>query len=284
MPLLYPPGNGRNPNRYKQQMIFYFSATGNTKWAAKALAEATGEQPVFIPHALKGSCHYELENQERVGFCFPVHGWRPPTVVREFLKRLSVTVKEGREPANHTYTYALITAGDTMARTKEIFEADLRHTQLTLSAVCNLVMPEAYVGLPGMNTDTPRNEKAKINAARERLNEFIGVVQQRSCGYEHLVKGPVPAFFSGPVGAFFVRHLVTDKPFRVESSRCVKCGICADVCPVDNIRGGLGHEPAWLHNGSCLTCFACYHHCPHHAIEFGQRTKHKGQYFFGKRK
>ena len=30
-------------------MIFYFSGTGNTLWAAQQLAEATGEELLYIP-------------------------------------------------------------------------------------------------------------------------------------------------------------------------------------------------------------------------------------------
>ena len=86
------------------------------------------------------------------------------------------------------------------------------------------------------------------------------------------------------IGAYFVNQLVTDKPFHVKSERCVKCGICADVCPMNDITGGLGYEPVWKHNNSCVTCFSCYHHCPHHAIEFGRQTQKKGQYFYKKNK
>ena len=112
--------------------------------------------------------------------------------------------------------------------------------------------------------------------------------------YEHIILG---GFCFGAVfmatdpvtsartekGKYFVDHLVTDRPFWVDSQRCVKCGICADVCPVHDVLGGLGYEPQWRHDGSCLSCFTCYHHCPHHAIEYGRQTKHKGQYFFKKR-
>ncbi|MCI7256823.1 MAG: ferredoxin, partial [Prevotella sp.] len=28
-------------------------------------------------------------------------------------------------------------------------------------------------------------------------------------------------------------------------------------------------------------CLSCYHHCPHHAINYGNITKKRGQYFFG---
>ena len=96
---------------------------------------------------------------------------------------------------------------------------------------------------------------------------------------EHLTRGPLPWFFSGPVGSYFVNRLVTDKKFHVNTDTCVKCGRCAEVCPVKDIDGGKGKTPTWIHNGKCLTCFACYHHCPSHAIEFGKRTLHKGQYY-----
>ena len=71
-----------------------------------------------------------------------------------------------------------------------------------------------------------------------------------------------------------------NKRFHVEKDKCVKCGICANVCPVGDIKGGHGEYPEWLHHKDCLTCFTCYHHCPHHAIEFGRQTQKKGQYFY----
>lgn len=265
-------------------MIFYFSGTGNTRWAAESLAHATCEQAIFIPDALTGDCHYMLNADERIGFCFPVHGWRPPNIVRKFISRLTFSACKAGDAVTNHYCYALITAGDTIGKTAEIFENDLNERGISTSAVCTLIMPESYVGLPTMDVDTPEKEIQKKEAARLQLADFTEAVQERRKGYYHLVKGPVPAFFSGPVGGFFIRHIISDRPFHVESSRCVKCGICADVCPVHDIKGGVGYEPQWLHKDSCLSCFACYHHCPHHAIEYGMRTKHKGQYFFERKK
>jgi len=69
-------------------MIFYFSGTGNTRWAAEHLAAATGERLLFIPEELKGDCRYTLAAGERIGFCFPTHGWQPPRIVRQFIRRL----------------------------------------------------------------------------------------------------------------------------------------------------------------------------------------------------
>ena len=72
-------------------MIFYFSGTGNTRWAAQQLAEATDERLLFIPEELKGDCAYHLKPHEIIAFCFPTHGWQPPHIVRQFIRRLQFT-------------------------------------------------------------------------------------------------------------------------------------------------------------------------------------------------
>ena len=88
-------------------MIFYFSGTGNTQWVARKLAEATGEELRYIPDELqKDSLVYELKEGERLGFCFPTHGWQPPRIVRQFIHQSSFK--------NATYVYAITTCGDNM--------------------------------------------------------------------------------------------------------------------------------------------------------------------------
>ena len=162
---------------------------------------------------------------------------------------------------------------------------------IKLHAVASVLMPESYVGLPGMDIDTAEKEHEKIATAKKRIAHFTSIINNKErkvgkhpIGWESIHRGTCPDILSGPIGSFFTNCLITDKHFRIEKEKCVKCGICANVCPVNDIAGGLGNEPQWLNNGKCLTCFSCYHHCPHHAIEYGNRTKNKGQYFFGRRK
>ena len=274
-------------------MIFYFSGTGNSKWAAKTLALETGDTLVSIPEVINSDCSFTLEKDKHVGFIFPIHGWRVPNIVKEFLTKLTIkTLGEDTSHVKH-YCFCLVTAGDSIGKAMERFQQQLKNVivndALSLKAVCSLIMPESYVGLPGMDVDTKKKELEKKELASKQLKDFSNILKQRPhkdsnqiWGWNQLIRGPIPSFFSGPVGGFFERFLITDKPFHVDSRRCVKCGICANVCPVSDIKGGLGFEPEWLHNGKCLTCFSCYHHCPHHAIEFGKRTQKKGQYFYNK--
>ncbi len=256
-------------------MIFYFSATGNTRWAAKQLAEATGDSLVFIADALGGDCHYELAEGERIGFVFPVHGWRPPLIVRQFVSRLKLDGAEGH------FCYALVTAGDDIGETMEILNSDLTASVgIRAESLYSLIMPESYVGLPFMDVDKPEKEQQKLSRAAVQLQVFTEEIKSCQRGIVRTYKGHWPRVNSRLLGAAFVGWLVSDKKFRVESDRCTKCGLCAEVCMVDNISRGKDRAPEWKHTGRCLTCFACYHHCPSHAIEFGNQTRNKGQYFW----
>ena len=286
-------------------MIFYFSGTGNTKWAASKLAAATREDLISIAPYMRAddSSHnlaepFILKENERLGFVFPVHGWRVPKLVREFISKMKIQ----REPSdasaenkakaddclkNRPFAYCVCTAGDSIGLTIENLNEvisqnpSLQALGITeVSSSYSLIMPESYIGLPFMDVDPKEREIRKKENAAQELAVVCEEIFDRKEGINRLVKGPIPWFFTKVVGGFFENVLITDKRFHVEKDRCVKCGICANVCPVGDIKGGHGEFPVWLHHKDCLTCFTCYHHCPHHAIEFGNQTQKKGQYYF----
>ena len=286
-------------------MIFYFSGTGNTKWAASKLAAATREDLISIAPYMRAddSSHnlaepFILKENERLGFVFPVHGWRVPKLVREFISKMKIL----REPSdatggnkakaddnlkNRPFAYCVCTAGDSIGLTIENLNKVISQNPLLqalgiteVSSSYSLIMPESYIGLPFMDVDPKEREIRKKENAAQELAVVCEEIFDRKEGINRLVKGPIPWFFTKVVGGFFENVLITDKRFHVEKDRCVKCGICANVCPVGDIKGGHGEYPVWLHHKDCLTCFTCYHHCPHHAIEFGNQTQKKGQYYF----
>ena len=291
-------------------MIFYFSGTGNTKWAASKLAAATREDLISIAPYMRAddSSHnlaepFILKENERLGFVFPVHGWRVPKLVREFICKMKILREPiQREPSdataenkakaedslkNRPFAYCVCTAGDSIGLTIENLNKvisqnpSLQALGITeVSSSYSLIMPESYIGLPFMDVDPKEREIRKKENAAQELAVVCEEIFDRKEGISRLVKGPIPWFFTKVVGGFFENVLITDKRFHVEKDRCVKCGICANVCPVGDIKGGHGEYPVWLHHKDCLTCFTCYHHCPHHAIEFGNQTQKKGQYYF----
>jgi len=53
-----------------------------------------------------------------------------------------------------------------------------------------------------------------------------------------------------------------DRSFHT-NEKCVGCGSCSRICPVDNIEM-VEDKPSWLHH--CEFCLACFHWCPKEAI------------------
>ncbi len=266
-------------------MIFYFSATGNSRWAAQRLASATQEHLVDIAKMPAALSPFYLKGNERLGFVFPIHGWRPPSIVRKFIKELQITADAS---TTRPFTYALCTAGDDIGTTMEeylpatlINNISLRHLGITtIDSAYSLIMPNTYVGLPMMDVDSKAETQKKLEAAEQQLHTICKEIVDRKRNIRRLHRGRWPWLNSHLLGAIFEHQLITDGPFKVHPDLCVHCGVCAHVCPTGNINGGYGKMPIWQHNGSCLTCFSCYHHCSHHAIDYGSRTKGKGQYFY----
>jgi len=249
-------------------MIFYFSGTGNTKWVAQQLAEATGEQLKYIPDELReGKFVYELREGERLGFCFPTHGWQPPRIVRHFIRMAQFI--------GASYVYAVTTCGDNMGYAMRILNKELGKKGLQAQATFAVVMPESNVCFSFLHLDTPEREKEKIEKARLTTEHICDSVKKRKTGIEELVKGAIPFTYTYVIGGYYNKHLITDEKFWVDKDACVSCGLCAKLCPVDDIEG---LPPRWKHDGSCTNCLACYHHCPQHAIHWGKMKR--GQYVF----
>ena len=279
-------------------MIFYFSGTGNTKWVASQIADAIGEELLYIPDLIrKGQYEYEWHEGERIGFCFPTHGWQPPGIVREFIRKMRLIRPprpdghpsySGGEKDTHVFCWALTTCGDNMGEAMAILNKDLAKNPLLntvggqplqAETLFSVIMPESYVCLPFMKTDTEEKEAMKIEMATQQLPHIIQMIEERRGGIEELEKGATPRLYSYVIGGYFNKRMITDKKFTVDEDVCIKCGKCEKVCPVDNIKGT---PPAWIHNGRCTCCLACYHHCPVHAINYGSITRRRGQYYFNR--
>lgn len=254
-------------------MIFYFSGTGNTRWVAEQLAATTGERLLFIPDELKGACQYTLADDERIGFCFPVHGWQPPHIVRQFIGRLEISGATGH------YAYAAYTCGDSIGRAMDMLQQQLAAKGIQLQSAVSLVMPESYVCLPFMYTDKPEKERAKIHQSSLLLADYCKTVAQRQPHNGQLVRGAAPWMMSHVIGAYFNRFMISDKKFQVDADVCIHCGRCAKECPVGDVVL-TDRTPHWQRNGSCTCCLSCYHHCPVHAINYGSITRKRGQYYF----
>jgi len=70
-------------------------------------------------------------------------------------------------------------------------------------------------------------------------------------------------------GIQFVKNAITPRPYIV-AERCIKCGICVNMCPVDpkavNWHDGNKNNPPSYKYDRCIRCYCCQELCPEGAI------------------
>lgn len=237
-------------------MIYYFSGTGNSRWAARQIAALTGDKAVDITGMEKTP---DLAGETQVGLVFPVYAWGPAEPMLNFARTL--------RPAAGAFTFGVCTcgseAGGAMKRLAKAFPLDSAYS---------LVMPNNYM-LGGADVDDEAVALAKIEAARgaiARLSEEVAR-RERVCRVE---EGGMAALKSGVVNWGFNHFARTAKPFFATDA-CTGCGLCAKHCPAGVIAMKEG-RPAW--GEGCLQCLRCINACPARAIQYGKDTANKGRY------
>lgn len=165
-------------------MILYFSATGNTRWVVQQIAEALCEEAVYIPEAIRhGQYEYTLKEGERIGFCFPTHGWQPPRIVRDFISHLHIANVSGH------FCWALTTCGDNMGEAMAILNKELAQKGMRAETLFSIIMPETYVCLPMMHTDPEEKVQRKVDEASRRMSHIISTIKECRKGVVELEKG-----------------------------------------------------------------------------------------------
>jgi flavodoxin len=95
-------------------MLLYFSGTGNSRWVANLLGKLLDERVYALLDIWGDELLLDLEEEEALGFVFPVYAWGPPALVSGFLSK----VRASKIPS---YVYFVCTCGDDTGKTADIF-------------------------------------------------------------------------------------------------------------------------------------------------------------------
>lgn len=260
-------------------MIICFSGTGNTLRVASLLAEKTGlgifrleRKALLHPESVRLNV---AADGEKVVWAFPTYSWGVPPVVVEFIRHF-----EAGPSLQKTEHFMLTTCGDDMGLADRQWRALMAERGFGAVAAFSVIMPNTYVCMKGFDVDSPEVAREKLDAAAARVEDIA--VAMSAGGPDMLKRGSFPWFKSKIIYPWFVRFDMSPKPFRYTEA-CVGCGLCARLCPMENIsmtgRSGARPAPEW--SDRCALCLRCYHVCPHHAVAYGHATDGKGRRWLG---
>ena len=235
-------------------MIFYFSGTGNSAWAARQLARLTDDTACDITQLNELP---DLTGARQIGFVFPIYAWGVPEIMADFAKKL---------PKTRAFTFGVCTCGE------DAGQAMKRFSRLyPLSSSYSLRMPNNYI--IGSDTDGEDEIRQKIAAARAELERMAQEIQRQEQVYR-VHEGTMAGLKSGLVNFGFNRFARSAKPFFA-GDRCNGCGLCAANCPAHAITLREG-KPVWA--AQCCQCLRCINQCPRQAIQYGKATAGRRRY------
>ena len=245
-------------------MIFYFSATGNSKYVAQRIAASTGETAISIVECIKKQKYHFDSDNGTVGIITPTYAWGLPSIVRDFLNELVLD-------ENPSYPWFLTTYGTTSGQTGRFANEIMRKKGLSFAAYFSVKMPDTWT--PIFDLSDPQ-KVLRINLSAEpQIDIVIEKIQRRLVG--DYMRNKVPTIVAKAFyGLEYDKMRKTDH-FKLKDA-CIGCGLCARNCPVSAIEIH-DKKPVWV-KAQCVMCLGCLHHCPKFAIQYGNRTQKHGQY------
>lgn len=237
-------------------MIYYFSGTGNSEYAAKKIAKETGDKAENIADFLNRG--FAPQSEEVTGIVFPVYFWGLPEIVERFALKIKNSLGK--------YVYCVITCGADTGAAAQILEKKLERK---LDYAVSLRMPDNYV----MMYEPCGAEKSKKFLAHsdKELEEICRNINSKKIGGERSFEKTVK---SAVLSKFYNLFRVTSKFYADE--KCTSCGMCEKLCPDAAIKIKNG-RPVWT-KPKCQHCTACINRCPQKAVQFGKKTAARGRY------
>ncbi len=243
-------------------LIFYFSATGNTWLAAKAIARRLSERGVQTDIAAidEMSAMPDMGRYSVIGVGYPIFVFSIPGYVQRFIRKLPQG--EGRK------AFAFATMGGGTFGSEALASLLLRNKGYRVIAARPFVAANNDRALTGADDpDAPVTREALERMAADVESWTDDMLREKS-GIVHDTTGwKLAAAVTGFAFTKLIPFHVTTMPFwflKADSS-CTGCGYCERICPVGNIKGALG-RPRF--GTRCIFCERCTNYCPKNAIHF----------------
>lgn len=249
-------------------MILYFTGSGNTKYIADALAERLGETEVSLNDVLKFGKEKKFNSETPFIILAPIYAWRIPRIIENLISEAEFT--------GNKKIYFVVTMGSQSGKATEYCKKIAENKGMEFMGLRGIAMPDNYV-IASKMADSEKIRKF-LDDAIPQADEIAAAIKNGEKIFK-TDKTPLSSLMSGLVNDLFLKFVSSDKKFAA-NEKCISCGLCEKLCPVNNIQMKADEDgklkPSF--SGHCLSCYSCIHHCPTQALNITGKTEKHGRY------
>ncbi len=232
--------------------IFYFTGTGNSLDVAKKISNALNLDLISISEAIKKK---EIYKDEIIIFVTPVYHGDIPNIVKRFIEQINIL------STSSVYTILTLAAleGKAMYHINKI----LKNRGLNFVYGAKIQLPDNYL----FSTTSQKKREILFKNYPRKLEKIIDDIKSNKNNSSKYNKKY--STFSTNLSKKTFNFLFNANKKTIDYEKCTNCGICAKVCPVNNIV--LSNEK-FIINNECENCMACAQWCPQKAVYFGKKN------------
>lgn len=248
--------------------VFYFSGTGNTKWAATELKNSVikkGHQcEIYSIEVEIVNLKEIVSGSDIIGFAFPIYGANIPNIMKKYIDQF----KEILNASINKSCIMLTTVGYIDAFGPFIAEKLLKRNGLSLVGYVSIKMSN--------NISTPKVkasflESKEMNKRMEKGKEKIQKLINEITDNKKYIRNIGLYLIPGIIIRRAAKNAINDNylSLSIDKEKCIKCMLCIKNCPTKSI---VFSEDKIDFLPSCTACMRCYNFCPVCAI------CHEGKY------
>ena len=239
--------------------IYYFTGTGNSLKITRSISEKL-EDCKLIPIAKVWQNKDLKTTSEKVGFIFPLYYSGLPKIVYDFADKIDFS--------SANYFFAVVVSGGDISALLPLqqLERILKTKSKRLNAGVLIPMPNNYI--IGYDVHSEQRQKELFEKANEKIETILEIIKINGDNLEQNLLEKNLNRADRFNTKFREKVNESDKSFYADEN-CTNCGICGDICPVNNLIL-IDGKPQWQHR--CQQCLACINFCPEKSIQFGSQT------------
>lgn len=237
-------------------ILYYFSGTGNTKWAGDRFKDSFYKHGIEIDLVnIENVEEFEIDNYDFIILGTSVYAELEPKIVDDFIEKL---------PNNKNNMKAIVysTQAAKTASAVSILKGKLGKKGYKVAAESMLQMSNNYYFGVGKKTEQHIFDIAKDNAYKQ-VNEIVENFLNNKDTKVHLNYLRIAG--AKLICKSYSRLFPKMSKNFTSTEECTKCGLCLRNCPKGNIT--FENSGAVFHS-KCMFCMRCIHICPINAIRY----------------